>query len=269
MIKKLVLGTSAKIYLSDNGESWLAQSVFGQLFFDSVSMTIVGLNDNLFITKDLVNINTMQLPSVPKQSRFSGASFDSVNGVVYVACSWYRGFLQQAVVYFRTLSNVTWNSFTLDRQSYTTEQIVSGNGVTVVQGVNFDGIRLYSSKDGTSWETTLHLNARACMLSYIGPDGAKKFFVSCGIAESYASVDGFNWNVLGGSAGNIFGISYDPNWGYVGGQFGAYVQSSDGMNFGPGGKVTDTVTPFTDFACAAGNCLIVSSYDNSIFISSS
>jgi len=127
---------------------------------------------------------------------------------------------------------------------------------------------LYSSNDGISWKSTLYLHARACSLSYIGPDGAKQFYVSCGIVESYMSADGYNWNSLGGSSvANLFGISYDPNWGFIGGKFGGYVQSSDGMNFGPGGKITDTMTPFDSFACAAGNCLMVSSSDNSIFIS--
>jgi len=108
----------------------------------------------------------------------------------------------------------------------------------------------------------------SCSLSFCGPKGAQRFFVSCGIINSYTSVDGFNWEVIQGSIDNAFSISYVPNWGFVAGRVGSYSLSTDGMNFVPGGTVVDTLTPFTSFECLGDKCLIVSSYDNSIFVSS-
>jgi len=266
---KYVLGTTNYVFFSSDGTSWNSQSVTAQLCFDPVSNTILGLNGTVFLTRDYTQFTALPLPDVPKTSSFTSAAYDSVNQIVYVTCSWYKGFLQQGVVYSRSLTNTTWNSVKLPYTIvYTMGQSAFGNGVIVVQGNGFDGTRMYSSKDGTNFEQTIFLNSLICSLSFCGPTGSQRFFVACGIVSAYTSVDGYTWQLIQGDAALSFGISYSDTLGYVAGLFGNYSVSSDGINFVAGAAVTPTKTPFTDLACSGQNCVLVSTFENSIFVSS-
>jgi len=246
------------------------QSVtIAKLSYDPLSMTIIGLtNTGVFLTQDFSNLVTVQLPSVPQTSRFPSATYDSTNKILYIACSWYKGFLQKAMIFYSAINNPNWNSATLPQEIMTAGQIIFGNGAIVVQGYNLQaqGINLYSSKNGSVWENTLFLNSDECILSYCGPKGAEKLFVSCGIVDSYTSEDGFTWKRLQGDISNAFSISYVPNLGFVAGLLGNYSTSQDGENFVGRTAITDTLTPITSFSCLGKSCISVSSYDNSIFV---